>query len=82
MTKKQPLTWMIPPTSHSKYLGTWMKQMKADPTFIFRVADSAWDAAEFNLPLNRKPLEVFSPPMKASGNFQATRCPMCAPSPS
>jgi antirestriction protein ArdC len=68
--------------SHSKYLGTWMKLMKADPTFIFRVTESAWDAAEFILSFSRKPLEVFSPPMKASGNFQATHCLMCAPSPS
>ena len=72
MTKKQPLTWMIPPTSHSKYLGTWMKLMKADRTFIFRVAESAWDAAEFILSFSRKPLEVFSPPMKASGHQRIT----------
>jgi antirestriction protein ArdC len=40
--------------SHSKYLGTWMRLMGGDPTFIFRVAAAAWDAAEFILSFSRR----------------------------
>jgi antirestriction protein ArdC len=41
-------------TSHSKYLGTWMRLMRGDHTFIFRVAEAASDATEFILSFSRR----------------------------
>jgi antirestriction protein ArdC len=35
--------------NHDKFVRTWMQVMRADPTFIFRVAEAAGDAADFIL---------------------------------
>lgn len=46
-------------TSHSLYLGTWMRLMKADPTFVIRVAEAAWAAVKFILSFSRNQSAVF-----------------------
>jgi antirestriction protein ArdC len=35
--------------NHDKFVRTWMQVMRADPTFILRVAEAAGDAADFIL---------------------------------
>jgi antirestriction protein ArdC len=40
--------------SHTKYVGTWIRLMRGDPTFIFRVAEAASQAADFILSFSRK----------------------------
>jgi hypothetical protein len=39
-----------------EYLGIYMRLMKADPTFIFRVAEAASEAAEFVISFSKRGL--------------------------
>jgi antirestriction protein ArdC len=39
---------------HAMFVGTWMQLMRADNTFVFRVAEAVGEAAEFILSFRRK----------------------------
>ena len=39
---------------HAVFVGTWMQLMRADNTFIFRVAEAVGEATKFILSFGRK----------------------------
>jgi antirestriction protein ArdC len=39
---------------HAMFVGTWMQLMRADNTFVFRVAQAVGEAAEFILSFSRR----------------------------
>jgi antirestriction protein ArdC len=47
-------------TGHAMFVGTWMQLMRADNTFLFRVAEAVGGAAQFILSFRRKQQVVAS----------------------
>lgn len=42
------------PKGHAMCVGTWIQLMRADNSFIFRVSEASWDAAQFILSFSKK----------------------------
>ena len=42
------------PKGHAMFVGTWMQLMRADNTFVFRVAEAVGEAARFILSFSRR----------------------------
>jgi len=51
---------------HAMFVGTWMQLMRADNTFVFRVAEAVGEAARFILSFRRKQQPAPSSPAQCS----------------
>ena len=54
------------PKGHAMFVGTWMQLMRADNTFVFRVAEAVGEAARFILGFRRKQQPAPSSPAQCS----------------